>query len=231
MRKIYGYGLAMLVLLIGTIAMAQPGVVMGTATDTTGAGIDSVYITLRVGCMGPILYSTYTGTNGSYVLSAVDPDDYRIKAQKQGYGMAMQNITVLAGETLVVNFVLSGGCGGGGGCNPDSCTMGPCDPDSCTQGGCGGCGDGVPARPKISKAYPNPFNPSTSISFNLPQSAQVNLSVWNLNGQRVALLTNSQMEAGVHRMTWNAENLASGIYLVRLEAANSVSIKRVVFTK
>ena len=106
-------------------AWAQPGVVMGTVTDTSGVGIDSAYVTLSHGCGGgggggmQVLYSTYTAEDGSYILEDVDADDYRIRATKTGYGMAMENITVLAGETLVVNLVLSGGCGGGG-CPPET---------------------------------------------------------------------------------------------------------------
>jgi hypothetical protein len=92
-------------------------------------------------------------------------------------------------------------------------------------------GGGVASVPQIGGAYPNPFNPSTTISFSLPLAGEVSVSVWNLNGQRVADLVSGNLQSGNHQVTWNAENMASGIYLVRLEAANTVAIKRVVFTK
>jgi hypothetical protein len=89
----------------------------------------------------------------------------------------------------------------------------------------------IASVPQIGGAYPNPFNPSTTISFSLPLAGEVSVSVWNLNGQRVADLVQGNLQSGSHQVTWNAENMASGIYLVRLEAANTVAIKRVVFTK
>jgi len=97
---------------------------MGTVTDTSGVGIDSAYVTLSLGCGGgggggQVMYSTYTGDDGSYNFPAVTPNSYKIRATKTGYGMDMENITVLAGETLVVDLVLSGGCGGGG-CPPET---------------------------------------------------------------------------------------------------------------
>lgn len=123
MREHTKLGLALLLAaFLVSSACAQPGVVMGTVTDTTGVGIDSAYVTLsRGGCGGGgmVMYSTYTGEDGSYLFPAVTPNAYKIRAMKSGYGMAMQNITVPAGGTLVVNLVLGGGCGGGG-CPHDS---------------------------------------------------------------------------------------------------------------
>ncbi|HEX7345065.1 MAG TPA: carboxypeptidase regulatory-like domain-containing protein [bacterium] len=118
MRQTLRIALSLLtVLILAVAAWAQPGIVMGTVTDTTGVGIDSAYVTLSRCCGGGgggggIMYSTYTGEDGAYIFPAVTPNSYKIKATKSGYGMAMQNITVVAGETLVVDLVLSGGCGG-----------------------------------------------------------------------------------------------------------------------
>lgn len=259
MRKIFGCGLALaLVLALAGLMMAQASIVQGLVTDSTGAPVDSARVMLKKcgGCGGPGMgtgYSTYTGPDGHYIFSSVAPNSYRAAAMKMGVGRDMDTLTVVAGNDYTLNFVLiPGGCGmhpspvdtcggpgmGGGGCQSDSCGQGGggCQGDTCTSGGCGGggCGGGgcsVVVSPKINGAYPNPFNPSTTVSFVLPQSGMVNLSVWNLRGQKVAQLVSGNLEAGLHQAIWSAENLSSGIYLFRLEADNTVSVKRVVFAK
>jgi hypothetical protein len=66
--------------------------------------------------------------------------------------------------------------------------------------------------------YPNPFNPSTTIKFELPKSSMVRLSVYDLPGREVTVLVNERVEAGVHEVNFDGSNLASGVYLYRLQA-------------
>jgi len=82
--------------------------------------------------------------------------------------------------------------------------------------------DVLPGEFALKQNYPNPFNPSTSISFTLPQTEDVTLSVYNLLGQKVAtLLSSQQMNVGTHSVQFDASSLASGMYLYRLEAGSS----------
>ncbi len=69
---------------------------------------------------------------------------------------------------------------------------------------------------KLNPAYPNPFNPATNISFEIPASGQVNLSVYSITGQKVAEVFNGYRSLGIHTLTWNASQMASGVYVVRI---------------
>ncbi len=71
--------------------------------------------------------------------------------------------------------------------------------------------------------YPNPFNPKTSIKYQIPKSGQVNLTVYNLLGQKVATLVNKKQSAGSYKVEWDASGFASGIYLYKLDTAQDFS--------
>ncbi|NQV16033.1 N-acetylmuramoyl-L-alanine amidase [bacterium] len=73
--------------------------------------------------------------------------------------------------------------------------------------------------------YPNPFNPWTSIPFTLAQKAEVRINIYDLKGKEIAHLISGTMEAGQHVTRWNASQMASGMYLVKMEA-NDISITR-----
>ncbi|MDP8240673.1 MAG: T9SS type A sorting domain-containing protein [Candidatus Hatepunaea meridiana] len=79
--------------------------------------------------------------------------------------------------------------------------------------------------------FPNPFNASTSIQFNLPVNGRITLAIYDLNGREVASLTNAYYKAGIHHMIWNAEDVASGVYLVWLEVQNQSKMMKVVLIR
>jgi flagellar hook assembly protein FlgD len=78
--------------------------------------------------------------------------------------------------------------------------------------------------------YPNPFNPSTHISFSLPQTQHVRLSIYNMRGQLVKTLVNEKLKAGQNTLTWDGKDnrgnpVATGIYSYRIQS-NGQSISR-----
>lgn len=91
--------------------------------------------------------------------------------------------------------------------------------------------NGLPKSFELSQNYPNPFNPSSTIRYAIPNSGFVKLNVYNALGEKVASLVNSQMEAGVYNVNFNASKLASGIYFYRIEAGNFVSVKKMILMK
>ena len=89
----------------------------------------------------------------------------------------------------------------------------------------------VPDAFAMSPAYPNPFNPSTSISLNISDAGNVNVSVYNLMGQVVSTLTGDYMNAGNYTLTWDASDVVSGMYLIRAETAGYVSTQKLLLIK
>lgn len=83
----------------------------------------------------------------------------------------------------------------------------------------------------LAQNFPNPFNPSTVIEFSLPKQSQVSLKVFNVLGQEVASLVNETMAAGSHSVTFNASNLATGLYFYKLTAGSFSSVKKMMLVK
>jgi hypothetical protein len=89
----------------------------------------------------------------------------------------------------------------------------------------------LPAAYFLFNNYPNPFNPTTTIRYELPQSSIVSLDVFDLLGKKVATLVDERQEAGVYRVVFDAQNLSSGVYLCRLKAGYVVQTMKLVLFK
>lgn len=79
--------------------------------------------------------------------------------------------------------------------------------------------------------YPNPFNPNTQLTFELPEAGKVRLEVYNVMGQRVAVLADGQMSAGRHVVNFDATTLVSGVYFYRLRAGGNVLTRQMTLIK
>ncbi len=94
----------------------------------------------------------------------------------------------------------------------------------------------IPEGFTLSQNYPNPFNLNTAISFSLPAPSEVNLTVYNIMGQKVKTLAQGWFEAGSHTVTWDGTNesgsvVASGIYFYNLNAGNQIVTKKMSLLK
>ncbi len=94
----------------------------------------------------------------------------------------------------------------------------------------------LPVITEIKSIYPNPFNPETTIEFNLKENSDVNIRVYNLKGQLVKTVINSKFEAGNHKVIWNGTNsneqrVASGLYFCRMETKDKSVTKKMILMK
>ena len=83
----------------------------------------------------------------------------------------------------------------------------------------------------LTQNYPNPFNPSTKVSYSLPQSADVKLTVYNTLGQEVEILVDGFKNAGTYELTWDASNLPSGVYIYTIQSENTFITKKMTLLK
>ncbi|MDP7465166.1 MAG: T9SS type A sorting domain-containing protein, partial [Candidatus Marinimicrobia bacterium] len=89
----------------------------------------------------------------------------------------------------------------------------------------------IPEVYSLSQAYPNPFNPTTTLSFAIPIDSEVSLSVYNLQGREVSTLINTNMDAGYHSIVWDANSYASGVYFVKMMAGEYISTQKLMLIK
>jgi hypothetical protein len=90
---------------------------------------------------------------------------------------------------------------------------------------------GVPECFQLMQNYPNPFNPATQISFQIAERADVLLRVFDPLGREVATLVNEKMTPGYYTRVFDGSELASGVYLYRLQANGYVQTKKLLLTK
>jgi hypothetical protein len=89
----------------------------------------------------------------------------------------------------------------------------------------------LPSSVKLDGAHPNPFNSQTTINFEIPQTADIKLTIYDTAGRQVAELINEKREAGLHQVTFNSNDLASGIYFCRLQVENYVVTNKLILLK
>ena len=90
---------------------------------------------------------------------------------------------------------------------------------------------GQPVSYGISKAYPNPFNPVTSLEYTIETDGMVNVAVYDINGRMVAELADGYMSAGTYPVTWDASELSSGVYMVHMKTGDFTTMQKIMLIK
>ena len=90
---------------------------------------------------------------------------------------------------------------------------------------------GVPTEFAISQNYPNPFNPTTTITYQLPQESHITLTIFNISGQIVAIIKDEYQQAGKHTITWNAQDMPTGLYFCTLQANGFTQTRKMVLVR
>ena len=151
-------------------------------------------------------WNVVTGSRGWYG-SRVPPGSYAVTVTAPGYG------TESSGGLFV---------------GEDGLTYGTILVSSVTDVAAGNL---PPSRFQLLGAYPNPFNPGTNIRFSVPDLMPVSLTVHTILGQELAAVLDATLPAGSHTVYFNADGLASGIYLLRLRAGNNAATTRAILTR
>ncbi len=89
----------------------------------------------------------------------------------------------------------------------------------------------LPKKYALEQNYPNPFNPSTKINYALPEGANVKIEIYNILGQKVAVLLDAQKAAGYHSLIFNAADLSAGVYFYSIKTENFYQIKKMLLVK
>ncbi len=153
-----------------------------------------------------------TDQNGKYTITGLVPGSYSISSDLFGYSSSSTSTT-----SLDYNATPS---------TTESFTMTPDNVTSVEKNN-----SGVISDFSLEQNYPNPFNPTTIISYSLPFTSKVVLKVYNLLGQEVASLINSQQTAGVHQVVFDGSNLSSGVYFYHIQAGNFSATKKLILMK
>jgi Secretion system C-terminal sorting domain len=149
-------------------------------------------------------YSTVTDS-GKFSIRGLPYGDYKLVAQKIGYQNAVSSGTysITESSTDIQNASIY--------FSSESNT--------------------IPNNVYLYQNYPNPFNPSTTIKFFLKQGEEVQLKVFNILGQQIAVLHDGFMAAGFHSFIFNGNNLSSGIYFISLRTGDQLQVKKMVLLK
>jgi hypothetical protein len=89
----------------------------------------------------------------------------------------------------------------------------------------------LPSRYVLFQSFPNPFNPTTTITFSLPQESYVSLKVFDVLGREVTTLVNRKLSAGNHSQNWNPIGAPSGLYFYRLQAGGFTQTKKLLLLR
>ncbi len=211
-----------------SVIVSASGVISGinfNVTDEPDSGLATisgrVMDNMNNPVAGALVYATdnnqqiysfgITDMNGNYTITGLVPGSYSVSSSSYGYTDGTTTTTSLdytSNYSSTTSFTLT----------PESVTAVETSPAAISSY-------------QLYQNYPNPFNPSTVIRFSVPYESHVTLKIYNILGSEVATLVNGVRAAGSYNVTFNADNLASGVYFYQLKAGNFVATKKLLLLK
>ncbi|MDR3609256.1 MAG: T9SS type A sorting domain-containing protein [Ignavibacteriaceae bacterium] len=185
------------------------GFVFGTVRGNDGSTLPGS-LNYIVDAGGDFVDYCVSDLDGSYMIGTVEAGSYTMVSSLVSFQDAQKTVSIdyTSNSTLNVDVSLS----------PNS-TTGVSDKVTVVSGY------------ELKQNYPNPFNPSTTITYQIPQNSFVSLKVYNILGNEVATLVNEQQLAGRYNFNFKANNLASGVYIYRLQAGSFISVRKLTLLK
>ncbi len=165
---------------------------------------------------GDVVGYAVTDENGSYSIANLAPGSYTVTADRFGYQ-----------STATVNVAPSYDAQGNSIPASASFTINSDSPTSVAIGR----SNTAPSEYRLEQNFPNPFNPSTTIRFAIPQTTKATVAIFNILGQKVATLMDGMVQAGSYDVVWNAGNMASGIYFYQVRTSAFTSTKKMMLLK
>jgi len=89
----------------------------------------------------------------------------------------------------------------------------------------------IPTQIRISKIYPNPFNPNTTIRFSIDKRLNTSLKIFDISGHLVETLISDDLLVGEHEINWNASEFSSGVYFAKLSQSDNTIVKKLILLK
>lgn len=189
---------------------SNTGIISGSVVSNNGTALSGVLVTI-LNLDGTVAGYDFTDGNGNYAVSGFSTGVYTVTGTRVQYTSYVQNVNLnFSGSTVqVVNFNLMQ--------SPTAV-----EDTKTTE---------IPESIVIYPNFPNPFNPTTTIRFSVPNEMFVKLSVYNVLGQQIAELLNERIKEGFHEATFDANKLTSGIYFYRLDAENYTTVRKMILQK
>lgn len=153
----------------------------------------------RVYVLSDNVYRSFDITNlyGGYAIDSIPPGEYTFIVDRLGFIPAVRQVTLSDFSKDTVDFYLLKYSG--------------IDKDYST----------IPVKYSLIQNYPNPFNPSTTFVFDIPLTSDVSITIYDITGREISKVIESRLNAGRYKITWDASELASGVYFYRLEAKSN----------
>jgi hypothetical protein len=192
----------------GHIGLGPKGGLAQTTTSISGA------LVYAINASSEIVGYSISDASGNYLISGLAPGTYSVMLDKPGFttsGSVNATPTYTTNGAAVLGSV--------------SFVVNEATEVVLQQQGV------VPNTFTLDQNYPNPFNPNTTIGYTLPSSGFVTLRIYNILGQEIMTLVNTEQPAGTFRVSFNAGSLASGVYIYRLQMGSSAEMKKMLLLK